>query len=523
MTDRDAQLTKRVDYVAKDAEEQTATGVVMVPNTVDHQGDWERPATIEAFANQFGAFMDVDEADGGVMHAVWPSEWMSLDRNEVLDAPEEIGGRDVPEGAWVQRWAYHDDDLWGLVEDDILGGHSIGAVNAQWDFNGEDPEDLPDDVTVPDEVDVAEYWELTDGIVQEVSAVDIPAVPDAQILSTSKARAATAEKRLSDHLGNRDGFIEEAQERGHSEEAAERLWSVLDRGINVEGAGEPGAKAKLTSAATAFLNALTGADSGDGSERRAGAQAAKNASSPDRVTKEDTVGVDVFRITAADDDDTDYDGDLLGMGVDFPEHDVYVDWRRDAFPDALEDPHVSIYGSMEDLEQATGNQIESLDTVDSPTDGFASEAQRIRQKALKEADNHAPEGDTSDAGGSETEAANNTDMSNDDPMADAPEWAKALDDRIDSLESEKDADEGTDDDLMADAPEWAKDLSDRVDEIEAEKDADEGKPEWAKNLEERVDAISKQTGTDTQQLGKSGEEETEKDGGFTLDPRKARR
>jgi hypothetical protein len=273
MTDRDGQLTKRVDYAAKDNDAQTATGVVMAPNTVDHQGDWERPETIEAFAAQFNAFMDVEEADGGVMHAVWPSEWMTLERNEVLDEPAEIGGDTVDAGAWVQTWAYHDDELWSLVEDGILDGHSIGVVNADWAYNGEDPEDLPDDVTVPDEVDVAEYFELVDGIVQEVSAVDIPAVPEAQILLTSKARAATAEKRLADHLGNRDGFIEEAQERGHSEQDAERLWSVLDRGINVEGAGDPGAKSKLTSAATAFLNTLTGGSGGG----RADAQAAKNA------------------------------------------------------------------------------------------------------------------------------------------------------------------------------------------------------------------------------------------------------
>jgi hypothetical protein len=259
---REQHYEKRVDYVAKDEDAQTATGVVMVPWTVDHHGDWERPETIEAFAAQFEAFVDVDEADGGIMHAVWPSEWMTLERNETLDDPEEIGGQTVPEGAWVQTWSYHDDDLWALVEDDILGGHSIGAVNVDWEFNGTAPEELPDEVSVPDEVDVEEYWELTDGIIQEVSAVDIPAVPDAQILSTSKARAATAEKRLADHLGNRVGFIVVAVERGHSEAEAERLWAVLDQAVSVDGAGEPGAKAKLTNAATAFLNALTGSDDG---------------------------------------------------------------------------------------------------------------------------------------------------------------------------------------------------------------------------------------------------------------------
>lgn len=74
--------------------------------------------------------------------------------------------------------------------------------------------------------------------------------------------------------------------------------------------------------------------------------------------------VDVFRVLADPDDDTDYNGELLGVGVDMPESDVYVDWRRDAFPDPLEDPHVSIYGSVDDLQQATGHRIENADGVD---------------------------------------------------------------------------------------------------------------------------------------------------------------
>lgn len=75
-------------------------------------------------------------------------------------------------------------------------------------------------------------------------------------------------------------------------------------------------------------------------------------------------GADVYRVLADPDDDTEYNGDLLGIAVDFPESDVYVDWRREAFPDQLDHPHVSIYGSVEDLEQATGNVLEAAETVE---------------------------------------------------------------------------------------------------------------------------------------------------------------
>jgi len=65
-------------------------------------------------------------------------------------------------------------------------------------------------------------------------------------------------------------------------------------------------------------------------------------------------------------------------------------------------------------------------------------------------------------------------MTNDDnPMADAPEWAKALNDRIDDLVSEE-KDAGAGDAPMADAPEWAKNLDERINEIEEKALDDDG-------------------------------------------------
>lgn len=562
-------LRKEVDFVAKDDAEQVATGIVMVPWAVDLQGDWERPETIAQFAEQFGNFEEVGEAGAGVMHAVFPDEHVSLERNEVLEESTEIGAETAPEGAWVQSWKFHDEELWALVSDSILEGYSIGAVSVHWDGPMEQ-EELPEEVSVPDNFPDDEFvWELTDGIIREVSSVDIPAVPDAMILETKDA----AEKRLSDHLGNRDGFIEEALQRGHSEEEAERLWEYLDRATGIEGAGEPGSKGLLSSAGKAFLRVLSGDD--DGVEEAARSETPDTTAKEGRtlsrqnreslyatidasldvlqdagvdhgitrftdrddvgfdlsehsarewsdgdeedvdnakaVTKEDTVGVDVFRVVAAADDDTDYDGDLLGMGVDFPEHDVYVDWRREAFPDQLSDPHVSIYGSIDDLEQATDNVIESLDTVASPTDGLANMAQRIHERAAATAhestDKNATGGDTPDEGGQEAAA----DMTNEDEN-EPPAWAQELKEQID--EQSKRIDEALDGDGAGDG-----------EEKDADTDAWDEAPEWAKALKsdvdeqaERIDAITQQSGYSDQLDANKGEggEEDDEDGLTTI-------
>jgi len=236
-------LDKRVEYTEKDDESQTAAGVVMVPDKVDLQGDFAREDLIREWATQFENFLEAGEGDGGIMHAAWPSEWMTLERNEVLDEAEELGGETVEAGAWVQAWQYNDDELWSLVSDGVFSGHSIGATNVTWS-PAMAQEELPDDVDVAADYPADQpVWQIQAGLMREVSAVDMPAVPDAEIL-TAAAKAGAA-KRLGDHLGSRDGFIQEAMERGHPEEDAERMWSVLHRATDVEGAGDPGKRSAL--------------------------------------------------------------------------------------------------------------------------------------------------------------------------------------------------------------------------------------------------------------------------------------
>jgi hypothetical protein len=63
--------------------------------------------------------------------------------------------------------------------------------------------------------------------------------------------------------------------------------------------------------------------------------------------------------------DGEFDGELIGVGVDFPNSGVYVDWLNEKWPDdqQLDEPHVSDYGTVGDLEQATGNRVEMADNV----------------------------------------------------------------------------------------------------------------------------------------------------------------
>jgi DUF1365 family protein len=55
----------------------------------------------------------------------------------------------------------------------------------------------------------------------------------------------------------------------------------------------------------------------------------------------------------------DTDSSVLGWGVQFPSGLCVVDWNLKAFPeeDRLDNPHLSQYGSIEDVEQGTGGAV----------------------------------------------------------------------------------------------------------------------------------------------------------------------
>jgi len=80
---------------------------------------------------------------------------------------------------------------------------------------------------------------------------------------------------------------------------------------------------------------------------------------------------DIFRIVQPEDSGMDLDGDVMGVGVDMPNAGVYVDWKIKAWPEdeQLDEAHVSDYGSVGDLEQATGGEVEHLETVEADVAG----------------------------------------------------------------------------------------------------------------------------------------------------------
>lgn len=230
-------FTKQVAIKELDHDERTATGAVLVPWEVDRQGDWLRPEGVEAMYNP--------DPEDGVLHARFPDDAAELVENTIADEPIELNGKEYPAGTWYATRQYHDEDLWSLVADGIFTGFSIGGEVSDEDVTV--TSELPDEVSFPEEVsagDFATVTEITNGYVEEVSDVDIPAVPRA-VYTTAKS----LEKNLVDDVSGREEFIELFQERGHSEEDAARVWEYVDGLSKAAGADRASAMKTLVDAA----------------------------------------------------------------------------------------------------------------------------------------------------------------------------------------------------------------------------------------------------------------------------------
>ncbi|ELZ05584.1 XkdF-like putative serine protease domain-containing protein [Natrialba aegyptia] len=469
------QFRKDVPFTSKDADEQIAAGIVMVPDKVDLQNDFAREETIREFADQFQAFYDADEAGGGIMHSVFPDGWMELERSEVLDEAEEIGGQTVEAGAWVQEWRFNDDGLWSVVDDGLLAGYSIGAIQVDW--NGPHEQGDVDDIEVPDGIpDEALVWELVSGLIREVSAVDVPAVPDAQILETKTA----TEKRLGDYLGDRDGFVEEALARNPdwSEDDAERLWDVMSEAVEAEGSSEPGKMSFLERIGKAAVDAFTGDGSANISETpdtdpRGTAKEGRTLSSSNRESAMAAVdaNLDILQDAGVEHGMTRFT-DQDGVDFDLSEHDARE----------FDDPD-------EDDEETDVSPINNAAGGDTPDD-----------KDSDMTDN--PDGEDDDKSLAEQNAEQINDLTqaveNLTESLTGPE-AKTAEIEIDgeTYEVREDAAKavlGADDDVsVAEAIENLNEKAARVDEVE-----------------QRLDTITQQSGVSTQLEAAAGEGE---DGG----------
>jgi hypothetical protein len=394
------------------------------------------------------------------MHSAFPDDAAEFERLEVIDEVETIDGEEFPAGTLVGKRQYKSDDLWQLVADGVLTGFSIGGEVS----DAAEHESVPDDVRIPDSVDMADdarVTELVDGTINEVSDVDIPAVPRATYKGEQLGKA------LLDDVDSEEEFVAVmTEERGHNEDDARRLYQYLtdvrDKTRRRDALDKVGKPFESPDGAEFedFEDCVESLMDGDGLSRPEAEQVC-GAWQEETKTQETTMT-----------DDTDDGID------DATKLQVIKSWLTG--------------GTDDDVSPESGQSEAVGKASDEEEDDDDDDDEEMAD------DKHATGGETPD-----DTMTDDTEKSDEPPAwaADLTETVEQIDKRVSDIEADDEADAEK---ALDGAPEWATDLAEKVD-----------------SLDERVEAISKQSGH-SQQLGKTDEETGEKSAsGFTLDPRKA--
>lgn len=222
-----ARIQKNAEIIKTDSDRQVAVGVAMEPNSVDLAGDFERPETIRKLADRYMTRLNDGESRNGVMHSVFPdTETISHVENRVLTEETTLGDTTYDPGTWVVGKQIHDDALWKLVESGALPAFSIGGrITAERHYD-EAPEGVIETETVKNARQATEVTEIVDGEIEEISLVDVPAVPNAKVQLT-KNTAEKAAPELTDTVESAREYL--INERGHEADSATALAEFLNR------------------------------------------------------------------------------------------------------------------------------------------------------------------------------------------------------------------------------------------------------------------------------------------------------
>jgi hypothetical protein len=113
-------------------EKRLVTGVVLEPNVIDAQHDYEEPETIERAAHKF--LMNYNKPVGqngtqlGLMHRAFGDLGIELVESYVAPAEFALGNEKVKKGSWIMTVHVTSDKVWSDVKAGKLTGFSIGGV-----------------------------------------------------------------------------------------------------------------------------------------------------------------------------------------------------------------------------------------------------------------------------------------------------------------------------------------------------------------------------------------------------------
>jgi hypothetical protein len=110
-------------------EEMISYEIVYEPLVKDAHGEWMSEETLQLACDNFNVNLEKGIVQSNLFHLqntdkfTIESTWIQKEFDVVVDAT----GEKIKAGAWVCKIKYHDEDLWTLKKEGVIGGVSIGG------------------------------------------------------------------------------------------------------------------------------------------------------------------------------------------------------------------------------------------------------------------------------------------------------------------------------------------------------------------------------------------------------------
>lgn len=113
--------------VKADNEERLVTGIVLIPETTDAQGDIYSSDVIKDAAHNFLALYN-KKTQLGLQHEIFGTEGIELVESWIAPVDMTVNGRDIKAGTWMMTVRVKNDVVWNKIKAGLIRGFSIGGM-----------------------------------------------------------------------------------------------------------------------------------------------------------------------------------------------------------------------------------------------------------------------------------------------------------------------------------------------------------------------------------------------------------